>query len=240
MGPSRTGVAAGERVFVALEGIDGAGKSSTATAVADRLRGRGRTVRLVRHNAAAPDDPFVAEYLDGLRALQQMSLRGPYFRLGDPHWVLIRASYYALVDRCVITPALERGHVVVADGWFHKFVARIAAGGVRARGDFDRPEQILPLFAPVRRPDRVFLLDTPVTTAAARRMADVNPGELGPQHAQTSTPEAAFVTYQSAVRGHLLSMAVAGRWHVVRTALRDVDGIAAEVCADLEALREAG
>ncbi|ANZ39763.1 hypothetical protein BBK82_30715 [Lentzea guizhouensis] len=227
-------------VFIALEGIDGSGKSSTAAAVAARLRRRADVVRLVRHNAVEPDDPFVAEYLDGLRALQQMSLRGPYFRLGDPHWVLIRASYYALVDRCVITPALERGHVVVADGWFHKFVARIAAGGVRARGDFDRPDQILPLFAPVRRPDLVFLLDTPVATAAARRMATVNPGELGPQNAGTSSPEKAFVSYQSAVRGHLLSMAVAGRWHVVRTAARDVGSVAAEVCADLDVLREVG
>lgn len=227
-------------MFVALEGIDGAGKSSTAAAVAALLGARGVTVRLVRHNVAEPDDPFVAEYLEGLRALQQMSLRGPYYRLGDPHWVLIRASYYALVDRCVVSPALERGDVVVADGWFHKFVARIAAGGVRARGDYDRLEQILPLFAPVRLPDRVFLLDTPVATAATRRMADVNPGELGPQHAGTPTPETAFVTYQSAVRRHLLSMAVPGRWHVVRTALRDVAGIAAEVCADLDVLREAG
>ncbi|MGI5500133.1 dTMP kinase [Lentzea sp. CA-135723] len=225
-------------MFLALEGIDGAGKSSTAVAVAALLRQRGEAVRLVRHNAAEPDDPFVAEYLGGLRALQEMSLRGPYFRLGDPHWVLIRASYYALVDRCVITPALESGHVVVADGWFHKFVARVAAGGVREKGDFDRPEQMLPLFAPVRRPDGVFLLDTPVVTAAARRMATVNPGELGPQNAGTSTPEKAFVAYQSAVRRHLLAMA--GRWRVVRTAERDVLSIAAEVCADLDVLREAG
>ncbi|MFD4673349.1 dTMP kinase [Lentzea sp. NPDC058450] len=225
-------------MFIALEGIDGAGKSITAAAVAARLRQRGEAVRLVRHNAAAPDDPFVAEYLGGLRALQEMSLRGPYFRLGDPHWVLIRASYYALVDRCVITPALERGQVVVADGWFHKFVARVAAAGVREKGDFDRPEQILPLFAPVRLPDRVFLLDTPVATAAARRMATVNPGELGPQNAGTGSPEQAFVRYQSDVRGHLLAMA--GRWRVVRTAGRDVSGVAAEVCADLDVLRETG
>lgn len=220
-------------MFVALEGIDGSGKSSTAVALAGLLVRYGVPVALTRHNAAEPADRYVAGYLAGLRRLQRESLRGPYYRLGDPHWVLIRASYYALVDRCVVTPALDAGKVVVADGWYHKFVARVAAGGVRAPGDYDRPEQMLPLFAPVRAPDRVFLLDTPVRTAAERRRGDVNPGELGPQNAGSTTPERAFQDYQSAVRAHLLAMARDGGWRVVRTAARDVTDIAAEIAAVL-------
>jgi dTMP kinase len=220
-------------VFISLEGIDGAGKTTTAAMLVDMLRADGIQVTFAKHNATDTTDPYVAAYLADMRKLQLSSDRGPYYQLGEPHWALIRASYYALVDHCVVTPALEAGNLVVADGWYYKFIARIMAGRAENHPDFARVEQLLAIFAPIRVPGSVFMLDVPPHLAARRKQA-FNPGELGPQNFGVEDHSRAFTRYQSSVREHLVAMSQIQLWNVLDGRDKSVRGIANAIRSHLD------
>lgn len=91
-------------LFLTLDGLDGAGKTTQAALLADWLRARGRTVIECR-------DPGSTELGQHLRQLL-LNYRGPM----DPacEALLFMASRAQLVAE-VIRPALDAGHVVVSD-----------------------------------------------------------------------------------------------------------------------------
>jgi len=198
-------------VFISLEGIDGAGKTKTAGFLVDILRGRGLRVTFAKHNATEVGDDYAAAYLTDLRKITERYCEGPYFRLGMQHWIFMRASYYALVDHCVVTPALKAGHLVITDGWYYKFAARIAAARLDASDTAIDLDQVLPIFSSVRAPDRVFLLDVPPDVAAQRKDS-FNAGELGPQNFRENDRVQAFTCFQASVRQNLLSMSQTNHW----------------------------
>jgi dTMP kinase len=88
--------------FISLEGIDGAGKSSHLEALADALRGAGRTVIVTREPGGTP----LAEQL---RAL---ALNEPMDALTEA-LLMFAARREHLLN--VIEPALARGDVVLCD-----------------------------------------------------------------------------------------------------------------------------
>jgi thymidylate kinase len=204
----------GLSVFIALEGIDGAGKTKTAGLLVDILRERGMHVTFAKHNATEAADDYTAAYLTDLRKVNERYSEGPYFRLGVRHWIFMRAGYYALVDHCVVTPALDAGHLVIADGWYYKFAARIAAARPDAGDTGMGLDQVLPIFNPVRVPDRVFLIDVPAGVAVQRKDS-FNEGELGPQNFRANDRVKAFTCFQASVRQYLLSMSRANRWQTI-------------------------
>ena len=134
-------------LLVALEGIDGAGKTTLARALAAALRRRGLSVRLRRE----PSDPR-------LGAIAQSVSRT------DP-WT---GAVYFTVDRHVARPALERAlerfDVVLTDRSFYSTLAY--------QGSALRPREQARLAelerAATRMPDRVLLLDLPPRDAVAR------------------------------------------------------------------------
>ena len=137
----------GRGLLVALEGIDGAGKTTLARALATALRRRGLSVRLRRE----PSDAR-------LGAIAQSVSRT------DP-WT---GAVYFTVDRHVARPALERAlerfDVVLTDRSFYSTLAY--------QGSALRPREQTRLAelerAATRVPDRVLLLDLPPRDAVAR------------------------------------------------------------------------
>lgn len=92
-------------VFITLEGPDGAGKSTLAKIVADRLRTEGFEIAAVRDPGGTPlGDRIRSLLLD--RSDLSISLRAEMF--------LYMASRAQLVDD-VIAPALAAGKVVICD-----------------------------------------------------------------------------------------------------------------------------
>ncbi|MBF9129923.1 hypothetical protein I0C86_13260 [Plantactinospora sp. S1510] len=212
-------------MFIALEGIDGAGKTTTAERLIDLLQTGGVSVRFVRHGGVHNADPYLANYLRSIRELQMQSLQGPYRTLGDTHWALIRASYYALVDHCVVGPTLRAGDVVVADGWFYKFIAKLTSNGA-SLNDTES------YFTGVRVPDRVFLLDVPASLAA-RRKPEFDPSELGEHRNHPNGHVAAFTSFQSLVRKQLLRMSQRHDWEVFDGSAGTTNDLAEKICARL-------
>jgi dTMP kinase len=134
--------------LVALEGIDGAGKSTLARAIASSLRRRGLSVALLHE----PSDPK-------LGSLAQNVSR-------DDAW---SGAVYFTVDRYIARPALERAlsshDVVLTD---RSFYSTLAYQGSALAPREQRRLQELERTA-TREPDQVILLEIP-SRAALRRL----------------------------------------------------------------------
>ncbi|MFG2311355.1 dTMP kinase [Streptomyces sp. NPDC048566] len=104
--------------FIALEGGDGAGKSTQAQALADWIRGKGHEVVLTREPGATP----VGKRLRSI--LLDVSSAGLSHRAEALLYAADRAEH---VDT-VVRPALERGAVVISDRYIDSSVAYQGAG----------------------------------------------------------------------------------------------------------------
>jgi len=141
--------------FIALDGIDGAGKSSQIAALVTWLRATGRTVVTCRDPGSTPAG-------DAIRAI----LLDRHDLHVDPtaEMLLYMAARAQLVAE-VVRPALERGDWVVSDRYL---LANVVYQG--HAGGLD-PEVIRRVGAVATggvMPDLVLLLDVDLETAAAR------------------------------------------------------------------------
>lgn len=134
-------------ILVAVEGIDGAGKSTFARHLAAAARRRGWSVRSRRE----PDDRRLGEIAQAAS-------------VGDP-WT---GAIYFTVDRFLARPALlrdlRRSDLVVQDRSLYSTLAY--QGSLLSAGDRRRLEAIER--ASTVMPDLVLLLDVPVPAALAR------------------------------------------------------------------------
>jgi dTMP kinase len=102
-------------LFITLEGVDGAGKSTHVEEIAARLRAAGREVLVTREPGGTP-------LAEKLRALILADAIDPY-----PETLLLFAARADHVAR-VIRPALERGVSVVCDRFTDATVAYQGGG----------------------------------------------------------------------------------------------------------------
>ncbi len=137
--------------LIALEGVDGCGKSTQAEMLAASLEKAGHQVVLTREPTHGPAGQKLQSYLLGpSRHLTPEEELGLFMEDRREHVAQI------------IKPSLERGRVVVTDRYYYSSVAYQGALGLN-------PDDILAAnesFSPV--PDLVFILDLPVTEALAR------------------------------------------------------------------------
>jgi len=143
-----------QAVFVTLEGVDGAGKSSHVQYVADLLRERGRHVIVTRE----PGGTDLAE------RLRKAILEEPMEPATET--LLLLAARADHVQR-VIRPALEAGTSVVCDRFEDATLAYQGAGkGV----PLDLIERLSHAAHPGLRPDRTLLFDC-TYEVSSRRLA---------------------------------------------------------------------
>ena len=144
--------------FIALEGVDGSGKSTQARMLADALRARGVPAVLTREPGGTPLG-------EGLRGLL---LDGALPRIGPvAEAYLFAAARAALVEE-VVRPALERGEWVVTDRFVDSSLAyQGAAGGL----GLDTVWALNAQAVAGCLPDLALVVDVPVDVAAERRCA---------------------------------------------------------------------
>lgn len=138
-------------LLIALEGVDGAGKTTQARLLAAALQQRGREVVLTQEPTSGLQGQKLRRYL-----------KGPTRHLSpEEELALFLADRRDHVQE-VIKPALAVGKIVITDRYYYSSVAYQGGLGLE-------PGRILVLneaFAP--RPDLVFILTLPIPQALAR------------------------------------------------------------------------
>ena len=149
--------------FITLEGIDGAGKSTSLEAIRRFLEGRGLDVLVTREPGGTP-------FAEQVRDL----LLGSHDETVDPvaETLLLFAARAQHVG-AVIEPALARGQWVVSDRFTD--ATRAYQGGGRGV-DGQAIEALVCLVHPGLEPDLTFYLDLPVDQAR-RRIAGAGEGD---------------------------------------------------------------
>ena len=141
--------------LITLEGVDGAGKSTHITFIADRLRAQGRTVLVTREPGGTP----LAEKLRDLALNEAMDALAE---------TLLMFAARADHVRQVIRPALEAGSWVVCDRFSDATAAYQGAGkGVPT----ELIQQLAEATHPNLRPDRTLVFDCPYDIAKQRLAA---------------------------------------------------------------------
>ena len=213
--------------LIAIEGIDGAGKTTLMLALARAFEQRGWPHVLVNKNTTElPGEPALSQRLRAVNALVYARSRGQDGgeAWGDHHWLFLLAAWFSLLDRCVVRPALARGQHVLVDNGSAKILARYLVDGAFPGG------LARAVFADLARPDLAMLLDLDPAGALARK------GEFSPMESGfAGEAESAFVRYQSRVRKLLTGFAAAEGWAIVDVADRSPDEVLTEALGLVEA-----
>jgi len=142
--------------FVTLEGPDGAGKSTQAHLLAERIRATGREVVQTR-------EPGGTALGERIRDVLMYAPDGSHDALSDA--LLFNAARARQVSE-VIAPALERGAVVVCDRFSDSTLAYQGYGGGVAQEEL-RALKLIAIGDIV--PDRTVLVDLPIAAGLKRR-----------------------------------------------------------------------
>lgn len=144
-------------VFITFEGTEGSGKSTQVKLLADRLKGSGREVVLLREPGGTPLG-------EELRNVVKHSPSGKGM-CPEAEILLMSASRAQLV-REVIRPALERGAIVLCDRFYDSTIAYQGFG----RGiDLSFVERVIDFTVEETRPNLTLLLRVPTEISEQRR-----------------------------------------------------------------------
>lgn len=143
----------GRGCLIALEGVDGAGKSTQAMSLAATLARFGHQVLLTREPTFGPAGFRLREYLAG---------KHRYLSPAE-ELALFQSDCREHVEK-TIRPALEKSWVVITDRYYYSSAAYQGALGLDPKKILADSEQ----FAP--RPDLVVIFTLPLSLALARRL----------------------------------------------------------------------
>ncbi|MGE4335289.1 MAG: dTMP kinase [Pigmentiphaga sp.] len=203
----------GRGVFLTLEGVDGAGKSSHIDWLCTRLRARGLGVLSTREPGGTP----LGEDLRQLLLQRPMQLRTETLLM-----FAARAEHLAQV----IEPALLRGNWVVCDRFTDASYAYQGGGRQLGEAAIAALEQWV---HPSLQPDRTWLFDVPLEVAQARR--------AGAREADRF--EAEDAAFFERTRTAYLARAASSGGRILRIdATGTVNEVRAQLASDLESLWE--
>lgn len=140
-------------LFISVEGIDGAGKSTHVNFISEYLQGKGKKVVITRE----PGGTQLGEQIRNLLLHSSDMHR-------NTELLLMFASRQELVDK-VLCPNLQKGICVVADRYVDASLAYQGAG--RELG-LHKIRQVMSWLEPMLLPDLTFLFNVPLSLAFTR------------------------------------------------------------------------
>lgn len=161
-----------EGLFIALEGVDGAGTTTHTKILANALKARGLPVHTTREPSDGPIGMLLRQILSGRVVVPGVSGTRP------PSWSTMALLFAA--DRldhveAEIAPNLIDGVTVISDRYDHSSVAYQTITAGAGPGVMDWVKEIN-RFA--RRPDLTIVLDIPPEVAARRRLERMRGREI--------------------------------------------------------------
>jgi len=187
-------------IFITLEGPDGAGKSTQARLLAERIRATGREVVETR-------EPGGTALGERLRDVLMHAPDGSHDALSDA--LLFNAARARQVSE-VIRPALNRGAVVVCDRFSDSTLAYQGYGGGVPQS---RLRDLKVIAIGDITPDRTVLVDLPISSGLERRQAG-STADL--TRFETDAAEHGETFHERVRSGYLtLAKAEPERWRVV-------------------------
>ena len=188
--------------LIVLEGIDGAGKTALRDRVAEALHDCGVDAQSSKEIAPAPD--FAHHSMTRVASLLWPREDTDFdHHLRPEYWLYLQALWYTLATQFVIGPKLESGRLLLADGWYFKFFAKLRLRGFQT-------EFLDSVFRPAVEPDLVILLDPDVTSVWGRKRFTLR--EMGLHGEYSELGYESFVDYQSRVRTELRGLASERDW----------------------------
>ncbi|MFK7990851.1 MAG: dTMP kinase [Sandaracinaceae bacterium] len=152
-----------EGLFIALEGVDGAGTTTHTKRLADTLSARGLPIRTTREPSDGPVGVMIRQILTGRIVVPGISGNRP------SSWSTMALLFAA--DRldhleATVRPNLHDGVTVLSDRYVHSSVAyQSITGG----GDAETIAWVKEINRHARRPDLTLVLDLSPEEAARRR-----------------------------------------------------------------------
>jgi len=146
-------------LFITFEGTEGCGKSTQVGLLAERLRGMGCFVRMLREPGGTPIGEEIRHTLKHSHQNQAMT--------SEAELLLMNASRAQLV-REVIRPALAAGEIVLCDRFYD---STIAYQGYGRQLDLTTVRQVIAMAVGDTRPDLTLLLHVTTEVSEGRRLA---------------------------------------------------------------------
>lgn len=139
----------------------------------------------------------------------------------------LQAAWFQAISHNRVLPSLAQGRSVYTDGWYHKFLARVALAPAL---DYER---VAGFFQDVVEPDCVILLDAEPETTVARKTSFTEI-EGGNFDGRSKATQETFARHQAALREKLLEMADAAGWVKISVAGKSEAEVWAAVVEALE------
>lgn len=160
-------------LFITLEGGEGAGKSTLAQALAERLRAAGFSATVTREPGGTGLGEMVRHLIRrpvlARRLYSALSKSSAWTGLDPRAELFLFEAARAQVVNDVIQPALRRGDIVISDRFTDSTLAYQGYG----RGlDLDAIRAVNDLATQGLRPDLTVLLDLPVEVGLARNRGE--------------------------------------------------------------------
>lgn len=197
--------------LIALEGIDGAGKTTLRDCVADLLGDLNVIGQDTKELAATPS--FARRSMVGVADLLWPGVDTAFDHLLRPqYWLYLQALRYTLLSQFVVEPKLSAGGRLLVDGWYYKFYVKLRMRGFQAAF-------LDAVFGSSVEPDLVILLDPNVATVWQRRSFELH--EMGLHEGYRMLNRESFIDYQLRVRAALLDLANAHGWVTIKVGAED-------------------
>jgi thymidylate kinase len=195
-----------EIMFIALEGIDGAGKTTVAAHVENVLSNIYPNIEYFQKSSTDVSNSYVASRMKVLRRLVWPSDDGrQHALLGDQYWLHLVVAWFSLVTQGRFSETSTS--LKFCDHWYYRFIAKFVLKGYSEDWLFE-------LFAHVRAPDLIVLLDIDPRIAWKRRLAFKHQ-EMGFLDGFIDVGMDSYVNYQQQIRELLLDYGQRMNWIVV-------------------------
>lgn len=195
-------------MLIAIEGIDGAGKTHIAHELAYELSEQGYLARYLNKSDISFGDSFTDSRLRLLREILWPQHGEPKIDLLGTHFYLfLLASWFSALGKLL---RREGGNqITILDGSHFRVIAKAYC---RARLD---PVQLLRYFNQAAEPDLVVLLEIDPRISWKRR-SEFKETEIGRWDGYRGDPREAYCAYQAKIQEFLAEMARKRGWLVIR------------------------